>query len=103
MNLPKQVSTNYCINGVMEQESLLLDIKPDELESDWHLFEQTISALEPLDQNCPSKFNQQSTKFTQSYSTMAPKMRGSLTDAAKSKAQAVVEAKKKAIEDEKKM
>ena len=34
---------------------------------------------------------------------MAPKMRGSLTDTTKSKARAAAEAKRKVVEDEKKM
>lgn len=67
------------------------------------LVRQTISALEPPDQNCPSKFIQQSTKSTKLDSTVAPKMRGSLNDAVKAKARAVVEAKKKVAEDEKKV
>lgn len=103
MNLPEQVSTNYRINGTMRQDSLLPAINTEDLESDWHLFEQIIFAPEPLDQNCASKFNLQSTKFTQPDSAMAPKMRDSLPDATKAKDRAVVEARKKATKDEKKM
>ena len=43
------------------------------------------------------------TKSTQSDSAMAPKMRGSINNAAKAKARAAAEAKNKADEEEKKM
>ena len=86
MNLLEQSLTNYRINGVMGQDSLFLAINMEEIESDWNLFEQIIFAPESPNQNCPSKFNQQSTKFTQSDSPMAPKMRGSLKEATKAKA-----------------
>ena len=92
MNILEQISTSYCINGMMGQDSLILTINTEELESDWHLFEQRISALKPPDQNCPSKFNQQSTTFTQPDLAMALEMRGSLTVVTKAKARAATEA-----------
>ena len=103
MNILEQSSTNYCINGMMGQDSLFLAINIEELESDWNLFKQRHSAPEPLNHNSPSKLNQQSTKVTQSDSSMAPKMRDNLNDAAKSKARVAVEAKKNVSDDEKKM
>ena len=69
----------------------------------WHLFELKIVVEEPNDQNRPSKSNLQPTKSNQLNSAMAPKMRGSINEATKSKAQVVAEAKKKATEEEKKM
>ena len=87
----------------MGQDFLLPNINTEELESDWHLFEQIISTPEPPNQNSPSQFNQQSTKFTQSDSHMAPKMRGNPTNTEKSKARAAAKAKNKAVEDEKNM
>ena len=79
----------------MVHDSLFSAINTEELESDWHLFEQRIVVLELHDQNFPSKINQQSTKSTQLDSTMAPKMRGSINNATKAKPRAVAEAKKK--------
>ena len=67
------------------------------------MFEQRIVAPKPKDQNCPSKINQHSTKSTQPDLAMAPKMRGSIKDTAKSKARAAAKAKKKVVEEEKKM
>ena len=95
INLLEQISTSYCINGMMGQDSLLPSINMKEIESDCYLFEQRISTPESPNQNCSSKFNQQSTKFPQLDSSMAPKIRGSLIDAAKSKAREASEAKSK--------
>lgn len=103
MNIIEKLSFNYRINGAMGQDSLLPDINTEEIESNWHLFEQRIYAPEPPNQNCASKFNQESTKFIQSDLAMAPKMRGSLTNITKAKAQEATKAKKKAAKDEKKM
>lgn len=82
---------------MMGQDSLLPSINMEEFESDWQLFKQRIFALEPPDQNCPSKLNQQLTKFTQPNLVMAPKMRGSLTNATKPKAAKATEAEKKVV------
>ena len=99
MNLNEQDSTIFFINGTMGKESPLPAINIEELNSDWHLFELRIFAPKPPDQNCANLFKQQSTKFTQPDSAMAPNMRGSLPDAAKSKARVTVEARKKVAKD----
>ena len=88
---------------MMGHDSLFPAINTKELESDWHLFEQRIVAPESHDHNCQSKINQQSTKSTQSDSTMALKMRGSINDTAKSKDRAAADHKKNVVEEEKKM
>ena len=70
----------------MGQDFLLPAINTEELKSVWNLLEHRISAPEPPDNNCANQFDQQSTKFTQLDSTMAPKIRGRLPDATKYKA-----------------
>ena len=103
MNLLKQVSASHHINGLMTQGPLLPAINTKDLESDRQLFEKRIFAPELPDQNCANEFKLPTTNLSQLDSTMAPKMRCSMSDAAKAKARAVAEARKKSIEDEKKM
>ena len=87
----------------MRQDPLLPAINTKDLKSDWQLFEQIISAPEPPDQNRANEFKLPTTNLSQLDSTMAPNMRGSVSDTAKSKSWEVVEPRKKAGEDEKKM
>ena len=85
MNLPKQVLANHCINGVTGQDPLLSHINMKDLKSDWRLFEHRIFAPKPPYQNCADEFKLPMTNLNQPNSTMAPKMRGSMPYAAKSK------------------
>ena len=103
MNLREKASTTYHIKDMMGHDSPSPAINIEELESDWHLFEQRIVAPESHDQNRPHKINQQPTKSNQPDSVMAPKIRGSINDAAKAKVRATAKAKKKVVEEEKKM
>jgi len=57
MNIHEQASTTYHIKDVMGCDLPSPDINTEELESDWHLFEQRIVAEEPHDHNQLSKIN----------------------------------------------
>lgn len=103
MNPPEQVSANHRINGLMGHDPLLLAINVKDLENDWKLFKYIISAPKPPNQNYADEFKLPTTNLSQPDSTMAPKMRGSVSNSAKAKAWAIIEARKKVIEDEKKM
>ena len=103
INIRKQASTTYHINNVMGHDSPFPAINTEDLKSAWNLFEHRIATPESCDHNCPSKINQQSTKYNQLDSAMAPKMRGSINNATKAKVHATKEAKKKVVEEEKKM
>jgi hypothetical protein len=103
MSLPKKVLFTYHIKDTMGHDLPSPPINSEDLETNWHLFELRISAEELKDHNYPSQPKLQPIKSNHSYSTMALKMRGSINDATKAKARAIVEPKKKATEEEKKM
>lgn len=67
------------------------------------MLELRISTEELKDQNRPNQPKLQLTESNHSHSTLAPKRRGSINDAAKAKARATTKEKKKAAEEEKKM
>lgn len=102
-SLLTHASTNHHIEGVMGHDKLSLPINTKDLEMDWHLFELTIAGEELKYQQQQSIPNSQTTESKQLQTIMAPKMHGSINDAAKAKAHAVAKAKKKATEEEKKL
>ena len=96
-------SANYCIEGSMGHDNLSLPINTEDLDQDQHLFELKIAGEELTEQRQKSPTNSQKPEPKQLLIDMAPKMRGSVNNVAKSKARAVAEAKKKATEEEKKL
>ena len=87
----------------MGHDSLSPPINPKDLEWDWHLFELTIMGEKLEDQQQQSPPKSQTSKSKQLQTNMAPKVCGSINNATKAKAHAAAEAKKKAIEEEKKL
>ena len=67
------------------------------------MFELKIAGEELIEQQQKSLTNSQKPESKQFQTDMAPKMRGSVNDAAKAKARAAAEAKKKVEEEEKKL
>ena len=102
-SLHTQASANHCIEEVMGHDRLSLPINIEDLKMDWHLFELTIMGEELKNQQKQSIPISQLTELKQLHVIMAPKMHGSVNDAAKAKACATVEAKKKVAEEEKQL
>ena len=96
-------SPNYNIEGVMGHDRLSPPINTEDFEMDWHLFELTITREELRDQQQQSTPKSQMTESKQLQTNMAPKICGSINDAAKAKACTTTEAKKKATKEEKKI
>ena len=85
-SLLTHASANYRIEGVIGHDSLSPPINTKVLEWDWHLFELTIAGEEIREQQQKSPPNSQKTESKQLQTDMAPKMCGSINDAAKAKA-----------------
>ena len=87
----------------MGHDRLSPPINTEDLEMDWHLFELTIVGEELKNQQQQSNPISQPTESKQLQVVMAPKMHTSVNEAAKAKGRATTEAKKKAVEEEKKL
>ena len=85
----------------MGHDKLSPPINSEDFEMDWHLFELTTTGEELRYQQQQSIPNSQMTESKQLQTIMAPKMHGSINDAAKDKACAAAEAKKKVAEEDK--
>lgn len=102
-SLHVQASSTHHIKGLMGRDRPSPPINSEDLETNWHLFELTIAVEERNDQQQQGQPMFQPTKLDQLHSSMALKMRGSINDPSKAKSRVAMEAKRKAVEEEKKL